>query len=211
MKATNDQRSPSTAISRQPAVGESTVRSTAELAAHANVKAEAYDAGSDRDGFWARAAERLPWDTNRDRVLDGDAAPFAKWFVGGRLNAAYNCLDRHVEAGNGVRVAIYLPMIPEAVTTMLACARIGGSASLRRGAGLPHRRLRGKLVVTADGGYRRGSASALKPAVDEAIAALGKNNPVDHVRCSRRRTSSRDSDLPVGGESRKVRGRWRSR
>ncbi len=72
----------------------------AELAADANVKAEAYDrASSDREGFWAEAAERLSWGKKWDRVLDWDNPPFAKWFVGGTINAAYNCVDRHVEEG----------------------------------------------------------------------------------------------------------------
>ena len=76
----------------------------ADLAANANVKADAYDeADADPLAFWEKAAERLSWDTKWDRVLDWDDAPFAKWYVGGKLNAAYNCVDRHVEAGNGDR------------------------------------------------------------------------------------------------------------
>ena len=72
----------------------------AELAANANVKEEAYErADADREAFWAEQAERLDWDQKWDRVLDWDNPPFAKWFVGGTLNAAYNCVDRHVEAG----------------------------------------------------------------------------------------------------------------
>jgi acetyl-CoA synthetase len=74
----------------------------ADLAAQANVKADAYDdADADRLAFWKQAAERLSWDTKWDKVLDWDDAPFAKWFVGGKINAAYNCVDRHVEAGRG--------------------------------------------------------------------------------------------------------------
>src|SRR5688500_17998202 len=138
-----------------------------ELAENANVKEEAYDrAESDPEAFWAEAAEHLDWGTKWDQVLDWSNPPFAKWFVGGKLNVAYNCVDRHVEAGNGDRVAyhwlgeegeqvdityadlhrdvqkfanaltdlgvakgdvvaIYLPMIPEVVVSMLACARIG--------------------------------------------------------------------------------------
>src|SRR4051795_1270103 len=139
-----------------------------ELAANANVKADVYEeADRDRLAFWAKAAERLTWETPFDEVLDWSNAPFAKWYVGGRLNAAYNCVDRHVEAGNGDRVgfhwvgepdddtrtityadlkdevckaanaltelgveagdriAIYMPMIPETVVAMLACARVG--------------------------------------------------------------------------------------
>ncbi|WP_341924580.1 AMP-binding protein, partial [Nocardioides psychrotolerans] len=147
---------------------ERTFAPPADLAASANVTADAYDAAAgDREVFWAEAAERLSWDQTWERVLDWDNPPFAKWFVGGRLNAAYNCVDRHVEAGNGERVAfhwvgepaddkrtityadlqaevsraanalidlgvkagdrvaIYMPMIPETVVAMLACARLG--------------------------------------------------------------------------------------
>ena len=189
----------------------------AELATHANVTAEAYAAAErDPEGFWAEQAERLDWATPWERVLNWDDPPFAKWFEGGRLNAAYNCVDRHVEAGRGDkvafhfvgepvddtrdityaelkdlvsqaanalvdlgvqtgdRVAIYMPMIPEAVVAMLACARIGAPHTVVFG-GFSSDALasrledcQAKVVVTADGGYRRGSASALKPAVDEA-------------------------------------------
>src|SRR5438309_979312 len=79
-----------------------------DFAAGANVTAGAYDeAAADRLGFWAKAAERLSWDQKWTEVLDWSDAPFAKWFVGGRLNVAYNCLDRHVEAGHGDQVAYY--------------------------------------------------------------------------------------------------------
>ncbi len=189
----------------------------AELAAHANVTAEAYErAAADRLGFWAEQAQRLQWDRPWDEVLDWQP-PFAKWFVGGQLNVAVNCVDRHVDAGNGDRVAlhwvgepeddtrdityaelqrlvsqaanglealgvragdrvcIYLPMVPEAVVSMLACARIGAAHSVVFG-GFSAQALvdritdaEAKVVITADGGYRRGSASALKPAVDEAL------------------------------------------
>ena len=190
----------------------------ADLAANANVKADAYDeAERDRVGFWAKAAERLTWDTTWDQVLDWDDAPFAKWYVGGKLNAAYNCVDRHVEAGNGDRiayhwvgepeddtrdityaelkdmvcqaanalvdlgvktgdrVAIYMPMIPETVVAMLACARLGAPHTVVFG-GFSSTALRdrvqdcdARIVITSDGGYRRGAAAALKPAVDEAL------------------------------------------
>jgi acetyl-CoA synthetase len=191
----------------------------ADLAANANVKAEVYaEADADRLAFWEKAAERLSWETRWDRVLDWDDAPFAKWFVGGRINAAYNCVDRHVEAGNGDkvayhwvgependtrdityaelkdlvcqaanaltdlgvkagdRVAIYMPMIPETVVAMLACARIGAPHTVVFG-GFSSTALRDRIqdcdarvVITADGGYRRGAPAALKPAVDEAVA-----------------------------------------
>ncbi|MGA3562066.1 acetate--CoA ligase [Melissospora conviva] len=203
----------------------------AEFAADANVTAEAYDAAAaDRLAFWEQQARRLDWATEWDQVLDWSGAPFAKWFVGGRLNVAYNCLDRHVEAGlgdrvavhwegepgdtrtltyadlhrltcqaanaltdlgvtAGDRVAIYLPMIPEAAVAMLACARIGATHSVVFGGfsadALASRiaDASAKVVITADGGYRRGKPSALKPTVDEAV----KRSPsVEHVLVVRR-------------------------
>ena len=189
----------------------------AELAAHANVTAETYaEAEADFEGFWAKRAKRISWQTEPTQVLDWSNPPFAKWYADGTLNAAYNCLDRHVEAGNGDRVAfyfegepgdtqvityaeltrqvkqaanallelgvktgdrvaIYLPMIPEAMVAMLACARIGAPHTVVFG-GFSSDALYSrvidcgvKFVITADGGYRRGNASLLKPAVDEAL------------------------------------------
>ncbi len=206
----------------------------AGLAAEANVKADVYErADADRLGFWAEQAQRLTWAEPFTEVLDWSNAPFAKWYVGGKLNAAYNCVDRHVEAGRGdtvafhfvgepgdvrdltyadlkdevsraanaltdlgVRtgdlVAIYLPMIPEAVISMLACARIGATHTVVFG-GFSAEALasriqdcRAKVVITADGGYRRGAPSALKPIVDDAIGKLGNDSPVDHVLAVRR-------------------------
>ena len=203
----------------------------AELAARANVTTATYqEAARDRVGFWEKQAERLAWDTRWERVLDWDDPPFAKWFVGGRLNAAYNCVDRHVEAGRGDkvaihwvgepgdsrsltyaelqeevckaanaltslgvtagdRVALYLPMIPEAIVAMLACARIGAPHTVVFG-GFSAEALASriddcgaKVVITADGGYRRGAPSALKPAVDEARA---KTSVVEKVLVVRR-------------------------
>ncbi|MFD6680453.1 acetate--CoA ligase [Micromonospora parva] len=203
----------------------------AELAAHANVTIDAYaEAEADRLAFWAKQADRLAWSKKWDEVLDWSNPPFAKWFVGGQLNVAYNCLDRHVEAGlgdkvaihwegepgdtrtityadlhaltcraanaltdlgvtAGDRVAIYLPMIPEAAVAMLACARIGAAHSVVFGgfsADSLSNRIQdasAKVVITADGGYRRGKPSALKPTVDEAVA----NSPsVEHVLVVRR-------------------------
>jgi len=189
-----------------------------ELAAEANVTAEAYDrAAADRLAFWEEQADRLDWSQRWERVLDWDNPPFAKWYVGGKLNAAYNCVDRHVEAGAGDkvafhwvgepeddtrtityaelkdevckaanaltalgvkagdRVAIYMPMIPETVVAMLACARIGAPHTVVFG-GFSSQALvdrindcDARVVITADGGYRRGETSALKPAVDEAL------------------------------------------
>ncbi|KAB7847707.1 acetate--CoA ligase [Streptomyces mobaraensis] len=186
----------------------------ADLAARANVTAEAYEqARADRLGFWAAQARRLSWHTEPTQTLDWSNPPFAKWFADGKLNVAYNCVDRHVENGlgdrvalhfegepgdtrsityaelqrevskaanaltelgvqAGDRVAIYLPMIPEAVVSMLACARIGAPHSLVFGGFSADAR----VVITADGGYRRGKPSALKPAVDEALTRPGTEN-----------------------------------
>ncbi|MFD9814001.1 acetate--CoA ligase [Streptomyces sp. NPDC059080] len=193
----------------------------AELAAHANVTAAAYaQAASDRPAFWAEQAKRLSWQTPPTQTLDWSNAPFAKWFADGKLNVAYNCVDRHVENGHGDRVALhfegepgdsraityaelqrevskaanaltelgvragdrvalYLPMIPETVIAMLACARLGAPHSVVFG-GFSAEALAtriqdadARVVITADGGYRRGKPSALKPAVDEALARPG--------------------------------------
>ncbi|MDT4946444.1 MAG: acetyl-CoA synthetase [Pseudonocardiales bacterium] len=188
-----------------------------QFAAAANVGEAAYqEAAADRLAFWEKQADRLSWSTRWTQALDWSGAPFAKWFVGGRLNVAYNCLDRHVEAGHGDqiayhwegepgdtrtltyaeltaevckaanaltelgvragdRVAIYLPMIPETVIAMLACARLGAPHTVVFGGfsatALVDRILDcdARVVITADGGYRRGAPSALKPAVDEAL------------------------------------------
>jgi acetyl-CoA synthetase len=199
-----------------------------QFAAQANAQRDLYAwANADRPSFWAdQARELLTWEKPFEEVLDWSNAPFARWFADGTLNAAYNAVDRHVEAGHGDRVAlhfegeggdtrtvtyadlqrevskaanaftalgvgtgdrvaIYLPLIPEAVVTMLACARIGAPHSVVFG-GFSAEALstrindaEAKLVVTADGGYRRGAASALKPAVDEALT---KGTPsVQHV------------------------------
>jgi acetyl-CoA synthetase len=203
----------------------------AAVAESANVTAAAYDeAAADRLAFWERQARRLDWAREWDQVLDWSNPPFAKWFVGGQLNVAYNCLDRHVAAGRGDkvaihwegepgdtrtltyadlhkevcqaanalaglgvtagdRVAIYMPMVPEAAVAMLACARIGATHSVVFG-GFSVDALRGriqdasaKLVITADGGYRRGKPSALKPIVDDAVAECPS---VEHVLVVRR-------------------------
>jgi len=196
--------------------------------ANAVVGAEVYErASADRLGFWRDEARRLHWHKDFTEVLDWSGAPFAKWFADGELNVAYNCLDRHVIAGNGDRialywegepgdsraisyaeltaevkraanlftelgvgagdrVAVYLPVIPEAVVTMLAIARIGAVHSVVFG-GFSAESLRSriddaeaKLVVTADGGWRKGKVSPLKPAVDDALALDGQSS-VEHV------------------------------
>ena len=190
----------------------------ADLAKNANLKADAYDeAAEDRLAFWAKQAERISWAEPYDEVLDWSDPPFSKWFTGGKVNAAYNCVDRHVEEGRGDRVAfhwigepaddtrtltytdlkdevckaanalvelgvetgdrvaIYLPMIPETVIAMLACARLGAPHTVIFGgfsADALSNRIQdcdARVVITADGGYRRGAPSALKPAVDEAL------------------------------------------
>ncbi|NDB18721.1 MAG: acetyl-coenzyme A synthetase, partial [Actinobacteria bacterium] len=188
----------------------------AGFSATANVRADEYAAGEDCIAFWGQQARRLEWSHQWTSVLDWSNPPFAKWFVGGRLNASASCLDRHVTAGYGDRialhfegepgdsrsisyaqllgevcqaahaltalgveagdrVAIYLPLIPEAVVAMLACARIGAVHSVVFG-GFSAEALRSRiedagacLVITADGGYRRQAPFALKPAVDEAV------------------------------------------
>jgi acetyl-CoA synthetase len=190
----------------------------ADLAAHANVTADVYEeADRDRLAFWGKQAERITWAEPFEQVLDWSNPPFAKWYVGGKLNAAYNCVDRHVEAGKGDkvayhwvgepegdtrdityaelkdevckaanaltelgvrtgdRVAIYMPMIPETVVAMLACARIGAPHTVVFG-GFSSTALSDRIqdcdarvVITADGGFRRGAPAALKPAVDEAV------------------------------------------
>ncbi|MER6139561.1 acetate--CoA ligase [Streptomyces sparsogenes] len=205
----------------------------ADLAANANVTAEAYErAKADRLGFWAEQARRLTWAAEPSETLDWSNPPFAKWFADGKLNVAYNCVDRHVENGlgdrvaihfegepgdsrsltyaelqrevsraahalvelgvrTGDRVAIYMPMIPETVVAMLACARIGAPHSVVFGgfsADALATRIEdadARVVITADGGYRRGKPSALKPAVDEALTRPGTDK-VRHVLVVRR-------------------------
>ena len=193
----------------------------AEFVAQANASAVLYEqAEADRLAFWGEQARRLAWATPFTEVLDWSQAPFATWFGGGRLNVAYNCVDRHVEAGNGERVAIhwvgeplddqrsityaqlkdevsraanaltelglvagdrvaiYLPMVPEAIVAMLACARLGVMHSVvfaGYSASALSARIgdaQAKLVITTDGQYRRGKAASLKDAVDEARRRL---------------------------------------
>ncbi|WP_382307660.1 acetate--CoA ligase [Herbiconiux sp. UC225_62] len=187
------------------------------------------DAAADREGFWAnQARELLHWHKPFTRTLDWTNPPFAKWFDDGELNVAYNCLDRHVLAGNGDRVAlhwegepgdqrtltyaeltaevkkaanllaalgigagdrvaIYLPVIPEAVIAMLAVARLGAIHSVVFG-GFSAESLRAriddaeaKLVITADGGYRKGKVFPLKAAVDAALTLNDEASTVTNV------------------------------
>jgi acetyl-CoA synthetase len=187
----------------------------------------------DPQKFWAKMAKQnVDWFKPWKKVLDWKP-PYAKWFVGAKLNVSYNCLDRHLVGENawrrnkaaiiwegepgdtrvltygelhrevcrfanvlkangvakGDRVAVYMPMIPELAITILACTRIGATHSVVFG-GFSAEALRdrindagAKLVVTADGGYRRGTAHALKPAVDEALAGTPS---VERVICVRR-------------------------
>jgi acetyl-CoA synthetase len=201
--------------------------------------AEIYDeAEADWQGFWARqAADLVTWYDEWHTVLDWDL-PFARWFVGGTLNVSYNCLDRHVEAGQGQkvayhwegepgdgrtityadlladvqrfanvlkglgvtkgdRVAIYMPMIPELPVAMLACARIGAAHSVVFG-GFSADSLAGrindaecKVLVTADGGFRRGQAHLLKPIVDLALATTPS---IEHVVVVDRVTGHANAD-----------------
>lgn len=194
-------------------------RPSPEFAAQSVADERLYEAArTDRLGFWAdQARELLQWEKPFSRTLDWSNPPFAKWFDDGELNVAVNCLDRHVAAGLGDRVAlhwegepgdrrdityaeltdevkraanvltelgigehdrvaIYLPMIPEAVVAMLACARIGAIHSVVFG-GFSADSLASRiddaeasLVITADGGYRKGKVFPLKPVVDEALA-----------------------------------------
>jgi acetyl-CoA synthetase len=190
-----------------------------EFAAQANATAGLYEeAERDFEGFWANLArERISWSKPFDTTLEWDL-PFAKWFTGGELNVAYNCVDRHVENGlgdkvayhwigepgdtrtltfadlkrevskaanalkqlgveKGDRVAIYMPMIPELPIAMLACARIGAPHTVVFG-GFSAESLSGrindcqaKVLITADGGYRRGNKVNLKHHADEAVAS----------------------------------------
>ena len=176
------------------------------------------EANEDYEAFWARqASELVSWDTEWDTICEWKL-PYSKWFIGGKLNVSYNCLDRHVIAGKGDKVAfhfegepgdtrtitysqmldevqkfanvlkglgvnkgdrvnIYLPMIPEAAVAMLACARIGAVHSVVFG-GFSSQALsdrindaEAKVLITADGGYRRGEVFPLKPQADEAVAS----------------------------------------
>jgi acetyl-CoA synthetase len=221
-----------TDISAKHTYGPSAYPPSPEFAAQANATEELYrEAEQDRLAFWAKQANRLSWDTPFDQVLDWSDAPVAKWFVGGKLNVAYNCVDRHVEAGNGDRVAIhwegepvgdsrvityaelqaevckaanalsdlglvagdrvaiYMPMVPEAIVSMLACARLGVLHSVVF-AGFSATALKAriedaeaKLVITTDGQFRRGQAVSLKESVDEACDG---QKSVEHVVVVRR-------------------------
>ncbi|GAA5047951.1 acetate--CoA ligase [Nocardia callitridis] len=205
------------------------------FAAAANADASLYQrAETDRDAFWAEQAAALHWHEPWTRVLDWSAAPVARWFVDGKLNVTYNCVDRHVLDGHGDqvaihwegepgdsraityrellaevsraanyftelglvagdRVAIYMPMVPEAIVAILACARLGLTHSVVF-AGFSPSALRqrvddasARLVITTDGQWRRGKPAPLKEAVDEALSANGSTpHSVEHVLVVRR-------------------------
>ncbi|MBE0447685.1 MAG: acetate--CoA ligase [Actinobacteria bacterium] len=177
--------------------------------------AEIYEKGKDPEAFWESMASELHWFKPWDRVLEWNL-PFAKWFINGKINASYNCVDRHIQGPfrdktaiiwegepgeertltysdlyqevnrfanalkklgvkKGDRVTIYMPMIPEIVVAMLSCARIGASHSVVFG-GFSAEALRGrindaeaKVLITADGGYRRGKVYPMKQATDEIL------------------------------------------
>ncbi|MDO8187398.1 acetate--CoA ligase [Conexibacter sp. JD483] len=187
------------------------------------------EAARDPQGWWARQAENLHWAEPWQTVLNDSNPPFYKWFEGGRLNASYNCVDRHVEAGNGGRVAyhwrgeegeerdvtyadlhrdvqrfanalkdlgvqqgdvvgIYLPMIPEVVVAMLACARIGAPHNVVFGgfsAESVKERMEfsaAKVLITVDGARRKGKTAPIKATVDESMGDLASLEKVVVVR-----------------------------
>ena len=205
-----------------------------EFAGHAKVRDQAVyeEAAKDGPAWWAdQARERLNWQTPFSSALDDSDAPFYTWFADGRLNASYNCLDRHVEAGHGDRVAfhwrgeegeerdvtyaelladvqrlanglkaqgvgkgdvvgIYLPMIPEVVVAMLACARIGAPHNVIFGGFAPgsvRERLEvsdAKALITVDAARRKGKTADVKAALDEGIGDLPKLEAVVVVRAT---------------------------
>jgi len=205
-----------------------------EFAARAKVRDQAvYEkAAADGPAWWAdQARQRLDWQTPFSSALDDSDAPFCTWFADGRLNASYNCLDRHVEAGHGDRVAfhwrgeegeerdltyaelladvqrlanglkargvgkgdvvgIYLPMVPEVVVAMLACARIGAPHNVIFGGFAPgsvRERLEvsdAKALITVDAARRKGKTADVKAALDEGIGDLPKLKAVVVVRAT---------------------------
>src|SRR3978361_482196 len=182
-------------------------------------------AAEDPEAFWAEQADALHWHQRWDQGLDWSNPPVAKWFVGGKLNVAYNCVDRHVEAGNGERVAfhwrgeegeerdvtyadlhrdvqkfanalkdlgveagdvvgIFLPMIPEVVVAMLACARIGAPHNVVFGGFSPQsvkERMEfseAKALITVDGARRKGKTAPIKQQVDDCMGDLSS---IEHI------------------------------
>ncbi len=207
-----------------------------EFRRNANASSEAVYDVADREAFWASWAEQLDWKTKWSKVLEWEA-PYAKWFVGGTLNASANCLDRHLAARGdkpaiiwegepgdvrtftyrelhaevskfanvlkslgvqlGDRVAIYMPLVPEAIVAMLACARIGAAHSVVFG-GFSSEALRdriqdaeAKVLITATAGYRRGNLVPLKKLADAAAAECPS---IEHVIVVMRRAASEEMD-----------------
>jgi acetyl-CoA synthetase len=211
------------------------------FAEHALLNDEAVyeQAASDPQAWWASQAEKLDWFQKWTRVLDDDDPPFYKWFTGGTLNVSYNCLDRHVIAGNGERVAfhwrgedgeerdltyaqllaeverfanalkdlgvgegdvvgIYLPMIPEVVVAMLACARIGAPHNVVFG-GFSAEAVRermefseAKVLITVDGAARKGKTTPIKDRVDEVMGDLATLEKIVVVRSKGTSCAMRD-------------------
>jgi acetyl-CoA synthetase len=214
-----------------------------DFRARAVVRDDSIYAEADRDpeAFWAKLAGELEWSTPWNRVLDWQP-PHAQWFVGGKINASVNCLDRHVRGARrnkaaliwegepgerrtltyfdlyrqvstfanvlkslgvtkGDRVALYLPLIPELAIAMLACARIGAVHSVVFG-GFSAESLRDRindsacrLLVTADGGYRRGQIVALKKVADEAVAGTPS---IEHVVVVQRAGAALPVEMTAG-------------
>ena len=226
---------------------------TAAFCAAANVKdAGIYlEAERDPEAFWARFASELEWSRPWDRVLDWQP-PHAKWFVGGKINASVNCVDRHLrgarrnkaaiiwegEPGDsrtltyydlhrevsqfanvlkslgiakGDRVALYLPLIPELAIAMLACARIGAIHSVVFG-GFSAESLRdrindqqARLLITADGGYRRGQIVPLKQVADDALDGAPS---IENVVVVRRGSGTEHSAGSMGASMMEGRDHW---
>ena len=207
-----------------------------EFRRNANASSDAVYDVPDREAFWASWAEQLDWKTKWSKVLEWEP-PYAKWFVGGTLNASANCLDRHLatrgdkqaviwegEPGDvrtftyrelhaevskfanvlkslgvqlGDRVAIYMPLVPEAIVAMLACARIGAAHSVVFG-GFSSEALRdriqdaeAKVLITTTAGYRRGNLVPLKKLADAAAAECPS---IEHVIVVMRRAASEEMD-----------------
>jgi acetyl-CoA synthetase len=197
------------------------------------------EAGRDPVKWWERQAEELHWFEQWDQALDDSEPPFFKWFTGGKLNASYNCVDRHVENGNGDRVAFYwrgeegeereityadlhrdvqrfanalkeqgiaagdvvgifLPMIPEVVVAMLACARIGAIHNVVFGGfsvGSVRERMeisKAKALVTVDGARRKGKTAPIKSQVDEEFGDLESLQTIFVVRHTEAECELRD-------------------
>jgi acetyl-CoA synthetase len=226
---------------------------SSEFSARAHVADPVFqEADADPEGYWAGWAEELDWFQKWNRVLEWNP-PYSKWFVGGKLNVAHNCLDRHLGTerrtktaliwegepgdtrtytyeelhrevsraanalkemgiGKGDRVAIYLPMIPEAAIAMLACARIGAAHSVVFG-GFSAESLRdrirdaqAKLLITSDGGYRRGGVVPLKRNADDALDKEGGCPTIEHVLVVRRHGA--DGETIANSEMNGERDHW---